>query len=232
MTAHRGWHTRYENNFIRKIWAQLQKVKNLDPKNEKTRPRKVSRTFNIDGTDRIIEVRRCRPNGRCLFEALWFQTEAKHYEYDKTAVKNFKQTILDTIERNFEIYKPFLDNHMAENNAKYIYMSEDEQKLLRDQLMADLRSGAEWGSSETIAAVQNLHNVNCLIFYDQSEAFNNFDMPYFDRRIFDDENSGMVLVILRGEHYDTVWNINDDNIVSISEKLASKDYWRKRRAGA
>lgn len=214
MTSHRGWHKRYQKKFETQIRDQLRELKNMErPSTLKTKQVK----FKIGRKVKKIRVRPCKPDGKCLFEALRFQTEAENYNYNEKAIKIFKKNILKTIRDDDEFYRPFIEAHLAElmnekEWTKYFRSTEENKKKERDNLMEEIEDD-EWGGSETIAAVQDMYNVNCVSFDATSETFY---MPLFQKKY-----EGIIFVTFTGNnHYDTVMEIKEGDILEISEKLA------------
>lgn len=215
LSSHTGWHKRYQSTFDAQIGDQLEKLKNL---NGVKKSKQVK--FKIGEKLTKLTARPCKPDGNCLFEALWFQTTAEDGKYNKKDVEEFKNSVLDTINDDDEYYRPFIENHLAEtmnHNAyekRYVSSDEAKKKRLRDKLMEKIRAGDEWGSVETIVAVQDIYNVNCVIFNSKGD----FRMAHFEKH-----NDGTVLVTYQGNnHYDTVVNIKVDDVAEISKVLASR----------
>lgn len=222
MRSHKGWHKRYQKKFETKIRSRLRRLRRLKKKATKksNTPKTKKVKFKIGKSVKSLTVRLCKPNGQCLFEALWFQTAAKHYDYNKNAIQEFKNSILTTIENDKEYYKPFLEAHLADLNGKkywgkYVNANEKAKRRMRDELMKDIRTGKEWGAIETIAAVQDMYNVNCVSFDANDETFR---MAEFQK-----ECDKIVLVSFSGfNHYDTVIDINGEDIPKIAKELAKR----------
>lgn len=73
---------------------------------------------------------------------------------------------------------------------------------MRDKLMKMIGEGDEWGGIETIAAVQNMIEVNCVSF---NLRHRTFFMPHFEKLYHQ-----IVFVTFNGSnHYDNAKNIQN-----------------------
>lgn len=221
MISHRGWHKRYRKKFENAIRKQLKHLSRLKPtKTSINKPMQVE--FEIEKKSKKIKVRPCQADGQCLFEALWFQTEAKNYDYIESEVQNFKKKILKRIESDDEFYRPFIEAHLSELMVEeyfteYLEADEEEKKEARDELMEKISTGDEWGSFETIAAVKKMHKVNCVKFNVDDGTFNLLDFEY--------SKSYRKIVFVAFEnlnHYDTVIHIREKDIPDIARELAKR----------
>lgn len=176
--------------------------------------------FKIGNSVKKLTVRLCKPDGQCLFEALWFQTAAKGYDYNEKAVKEFKDRVLQFIENDEEYYRPFIENHLADFIGdkywrKYINASDERKKRMRDKLMKSIWEGKEWGASETIVAVRDMYNVNCVSFNENNGLIY---MPHYQKAY-----DGIILVTFKNlNHYDTVMDMNQGDIPNIAKELAKR----------
>lgn len=221
MKSHRGWHKRYQRKFEREIRTHL---KRLRPLNRRTTSKKTAKStevkFKIGKSLKKITVRPCKPDGQCLFEALWFQTKAEDYDYSRSAVKKFKKAVLKTIEDDAEYYRPFIEEHLIDleeddYSTDHEPADDEEKKRMRDELMEQIKTGDEWGGSETIAAVKDMFEVNCVLFNVNDRTFH---MPNFEKLY-----RGIVFVAFKDlDHYDTVINIKDEDIPEIARELAKR----------
>lgn len=206
---------------FQQISEQMQKIGNATmSNNERTEEMQYELYIN---QPHWLEVAKIPPDGSCLFGTVVHQLFGHRINSDAhvQATRQLRQNVVQHISRNFSSFEGAIqcrvedvyDLRQMENNYEAC------QIFLNDYLT----SGNVWGGQETIQAVQEIYGVNILIFREPN-SYN-----YFHR--FNEPNTRVLMLAYRlgnklnrlsHNHYDSVCNIDADEIRYLAEFLTEK----------
>lgn len=204
------------------ISEQIHKIRNATVSND-DRTERVQMTIANDPL--WLEVANATPDGSCMFGSFVHQLFGYKIRSDAQvqAVRQLRRDVVQYISEHFsEFQHVLLDGVLHENSLS---QTEDTDRACRIFLNEYLPRNNVWGGQETIAAVQKMYRVNILVFREPDSY------SYF--HLFDEPNTRILLLAYRlgnrlnrlsHNHYDSVCNIEADEIRSLAYKLSTNQY--------
>lgn len=167
-----------------------------------------------------LKIAEVAANGSCLFASIVHQLFAEKIGSRKhiRTTDQLRVNVCKYITRNYSSFKHELQGRVYEEiNASLITDLNKECKDILEQYMP-MRD--YWGGSETLKAVQEIYNVNILIF-------NERDTCYFFNQ-FNEANTRTLILAFRftnsneRNHYDSVCDISSQEILNSIKFLSTK----------
>lgn len=180
-----------------------------------------------------LEVVPIAPDGNCIFGALAHQIFQNKVSSEKheSAVRKLRIDAVDFIKSNIECFKHVLKGRIydkkdkkATKNARSNTIKNFEEEC--NAFLINLAEDGVWSGSETIKAVSLLYGVNILIVNESGcISYANGFNPKYKKTIIIAYRLSILpgvsqSVGARWNHYDSVANINVENIIVIAEYLA------------
>lgn len=187
--------------------------------------------YIIDNQFFSMEVIPIAPDGNCIFGALAhqiFQNKISSKEHEDAVVK-LRIDAVDFIKLNIECFKHELKGRIydkRDNKATKVTRS-NTIKIFEeecDEFLANLAKNGVWSGSETIKAVSLMYEVNILIVRESGHiSYANGFNPNFEKTIMIAYRLSISACVssvgTHWNHYDSVANINAENIIVIAESL-------------
>lgn len=186
--------------------------------------------FVLGNTTRKIKVTPIPADGNCLFGSLAHQLWLHKIDSDehKNAIKQLRSNVVEHIlnKQNFARFEHQLHDRVysikekAKKLKEITNISTECQLFVRHALSKD----KTWGGSETLLAVSDLYSTNVVVFTENGNCLKikNQDRNYEHtiavayRSAYNEEGEPI------HNHYDSVYDINSDDIYCVAHYLANK----------
>lgn len=214
-------HSTNGNVLFNQISEQIQKIWSATlTSNDQTEEMEFQLTENQPYS---LKVAKIPANGSCLFGTLVHQLFGHKIDSNEheEATKQLRQRVVEHISEHFSSFEGAIQCRVEDEYSLSII--EDNKKACQIFVNDYLSRDDCWGGQETIQAVQEMYRVNILIFR-ESSTYN-----YFQR--FDEPNTRILMLAYRlgnklnrhsHNHYDSVCNIDTDDIWHLVKFLAKK----------
>lgn len=168
----------------------------------------VTVIFDLDQSERVLQVTKINGDGNCLFRALAHQLfcEKLNTAAQNKSTKKLRADVVQYINENFEQFAHELKGCVFDSKTKNdIHVIEDECQIFVDSILS---KDGSWGGSETIKAVSFMYSVNILLFNEYGPCYyaNGFNSEYI-RTVAIAYRLGSDSKLVRN-HYDSVTRIN------------------------
>lgn len=184
--------------------------------------------FKLNDKSRIVEVIPMDKDGDCMFSSLTHQIHcykigSRQYT---AAVANMRKDTVAHIRRNFTSFKFQMHGRLFQERDKNQFdLSDDMDADALDFLDSHLSKSGVWAGAESIKAVSEIHQVNILMFDEESKCWFPFD--------FKSEYERTVAIAYRlGQdkyyHYDTISCVGQHVLYECAVNLAKCEMSRRK----
>lgn len=129
--------------------------------------------FQLNGSQRTIELVEIKKDGDCLFGAMVHQiygyipNSAKHL----AAVAELRKDVVKHIVKNFDFYKFQIYGRLyEERDDTGLILGDDLDKQSRDFVLGNLAEAGTFGGAESLKAISDIHKIN-IISFNEAEKF-------------------------------------------------------------
>lgn len=215
----------------RQISHQLLKMTEACLVNDETMSQMV---FEISGEMRSLDVVKIAADGNCLFRAIVHQLYgfALDSEASEKGANEIRAEVVQFIQNDLDSFKHEIkgciyDQRAKKNNTKYSKIDDFEKEAI-NFLQNHLSKTTCWGGFESLKAVSMKYAANIMIINEESSMYyvTQFNpqckitllLAYRLNQFYGVDGSGGPR-----NHYDSIVNIDAENMTQIAETMASKD---------